>query len=63
MSKLFIRIRKETFIEVPEGMTYEQALAHGVDTDSTGAPEYELFVDVTDSEGNVQNEAGWDNQL
>lgn len=57
---MYLRIEKSANIDIPEGMTYEQALDYANQMDSEGNLEFDLYIDVMDEGGEVVNEAGWE---
>ena len=56
---LYLRIKKSTNIDIPEGMSYEEAITYGHQQDALGGLEYDLYIDVMYESGDVANEAGY----
>ena len=57
---LYLRIEKSVNIDIPDGMTYQQAIDYAHQMDADGDLEFDLFIDVMDEGGEVVNETGWE---
>jgi hypothetical protein len=56
----YLRISKQADINIPEGMTYEEALAYAHQQDAEGALDFDLYIDVMNEDGECVNEAHWE---
>ena len=57
---MFLRIKKVGSVEIPDGMTYEEAIDYAINQDSEGVVYFDLYIDVCTNDGEVVNEAGWE---
>ena len=57
---MYIRVCKEVFIDVPKGLSYEDALEYARQAEGDGNLEFDLRIDVLFEDGTVANEAGWE---
>jgi hypothetical protein len=54
---MYLRIAKEAIIDIPEGMTYEEALAYAHQQDADGGLPFDMYIDVMDEDGEVVEES------
>lgn len=57
---LYLRIEKSTNVNIPEGLSYKEAIEYGYTKDLEGSLEYDLYIDVMYEDGEVANEAGYE---
>lgn len=57
---LYLRVEKSASLDIPDGLTYEEALAYAHQQDAEGNLEYGLYINVMFEDGEVANEAGWE---
>ena len=60
LADMYVRIEKVGSVEIPDGMSYEEALDYANQQDSEGLVYFDLYIDVCDQDGEVVNEAGWE---
>ena len=56
---MYIRVEKFGTVEVPDGATYEEAIAYAHAQDADGSIEFDLYVDIVDDDGEIVTEAEW----
>ena len=56
---MYLRVEKSTNFDIPEGMGYEEALEYARQKDAEGNLEYDLFINVMYEDGEIANEAGF----
>jgi hypothetical protein len=57
---LYLEIKKTSTIDIPEGLSYEEALQYAHQQDFGGNLEYNLFINVLYEDGTIANEAGYE---
>jgi hypothetical protein len=56
---MYLRIETITNIEIPAGLTYDEAIAYAHQQNCEGNLEPDLYIDVCYEDGAVANEAGF----
>ena len=57
---MYLRVEKSANFDIPEGMGYEEALEYARQKDAEGSLEFDLYINVLYEDGEVANEAGFD---
>lgn len=58
-SGMYLRIKKCTEIDLPEYLSYEEAIEYGRQQDADNNLQYDLCIDVMYANGEIANEAGY----